>query len=139
MASFCSNVNIEPSWPDTGYQFKVFESSKPCFIQILSVRFGKIPKVCIVARAPEILQPFFRLIFQTTLPCADLNRFFFKEPRTRMSIKDLISSVQLNEWFTPSIDVRFWHSGMTRSPIGTGIRAPWSHLIFGQNGWALLP
>ena len=45
-----------------------------------------------------------------------------------MSIKKQISPVQQNRWFTPSTNVRLWQSGMTRSPFGNGIRAPWSHL-----------
>jgi hypothetical protein len=48
-----------------------------------------------------------------------------------------ISPAQQNRWFTPSTNVRLWQSGMTRSPVGNGIRAPWSHLKFGRNGWAL--
>jgi hypothetical protein len=45
-----------------------------------------------------------------------------------MSIKKQTSPAQQNRWFTPSTKVRLWQSGMTRSPFGNGIRAPWSHL-----------
>jgi hypothetical protein len=100
----------------------------------------KLPELIFTRRMLEstrifatlFLDPFFRQ--HSPVP---ILTGFFKKTENRDVDQKLISPIQQNRWFTPSTNVRLWQSGMTRSPFDNGIRAPWSHLKVGRNGWAL--
>jgi hypothetical protein len=79
-----------------------------------------------VIRAPEFLQPFFRPFFETTLPCADFNRFFLKTKNRDDDFPvDLSSSAK--QVVNPAHGCPIVANWYDEISIISGIRAPWSH------------
>jgi hypothetical protein len=86
--------------------------------------YGRIPNLRV--RAPEFFQPFFDLFFETTLLCADFNRFFLraKNRDDDFSVDLSSSAIQVVNPAHGCPIVANWYDEIS---IFYGIRAPLSH------------